>query len=393
MSVRLTPRGSILFTFDDASDRWVTTKGMVISVLSQYVEIEPGTTLGHVFEMVDSDPELKQFLAHFCGCDIDVLHGRPREGGEPLEVPTAMEPSGHGGYQFTQYEPADCLIIRPNFYAYTDMITGDRRLEGHHMLGAGSSRHDGSWWSIPQHRDVSFGFLCGLELRLDSRFDVVESDDDKQGEGDQETIAFSATVQYTLLEVLLVVYRYFGQPPHDTRTQREIDEDLEHRERMRVRWESLIENAVTTSTLPAFDADGDLPPGVYPATLAEVLGRLGSGSQQRRTVADRLRRIYLLAVSTRRLARFVVFGSFVTAKPDPNDVDIVMLMEDSFDLSTVTGEASLVFQHQEADTHFGASIFWSTRSGAFGGEQAMIEYWQMRRDGGRRGIVEIVEVL
>ena len=65
-------------------------------------------------------------------------------------------------------------------------------------------------------------------------------------------------------------------------------------------------------------------------------------------------------------------------------------MEDAFDLASVTGEAALVFQHMEADAHFGASVFWTKRSGAIGGEQAMLEYWQARREGGRRGIVEIV---
>jgi hypothetical protein len=50
----------------------------------------------------------------------------------------------------------------------------------------------------------------------------------------------------------------------------------------------------------------------------------------------------------------------------------------------------LVFQHLEADARFGASVFWTKRSGALGGEQAMIEYWQVRREGGQRGIVEIV---
>jgi hypothetical protein len=86
----------------------------------------------------------------------------------------------------------------------------------------------------------------------------------------------------------------------------------------------------------------------------------------------------------------VVFGSFVTAEEEPGDVDIVLLMEDTFDLSTVVDEAALVFQHMEADAHFGASVFWTRRSGALGGEQAMIEYWQIRRDGGRRGIVEVL---
>jgi len=143
-------------------------------------------------------------------------------------------------------------------------------------------------------------------------------------------------------------------------------------------------------TLPAFNEEGDLPLGVYRATLVEVLERFGQGSVQRCAVANRLNRLYQLAASTRQLARFVVFGSFITAKPDPQDVDIVVLMEDSFDLASVTGEAALVFQHMEADAHFGASVFWTRQSGALGGEQAMIEYWQVRRDGGRRGIVEIV---
>lgn len=143
--------------------------------------------------------------------------------------------------------------------------------------------------------------------------------------------------------------------------------------------------------LPAFNDDGDLPPGIHRATLAHSLERFGRGSVRRRALANRLTRIYELAVSTGQLARFIVFGSFVTAKAEPNDVDIVLLMEDAFDLASVSGEVALVFNHMEADARFGASIFWTRRSFAFGGEEAMVEYWQIRRDGGKRGIVEIVE--
>jgi predicted nucleotidyltransferase len=142
--------------------------------------------------------------------------------------------------------------------------------------------------------------------------------------------------------------------------------------------------------LPVFNREGELPPGLHIATLAEVLERFGQGSTQRCAVADRLCRLHHLATSTGHVARFVVFGSFVTTKTDPNDVDIILVMEDSFDLESVTSEAALVFQHMEAEAHFGASVFWTKRSGAFGGEQAMIEYWQVRREGGQRGIVEIV---
>ena len=142
--------------------------------------------------------------------------------------------------------------------------------------------------------------------------------------------------------------------------------------------------------LPAFNEEGDLPPGVHRATLTEVLERFGQGSVQRCAVADRLQRVYQLVTSTGQLARFIVFGSFVTAKNEPNDVDVILLMEDTFDLASVTGEAALVFQHMEADAHFGASVFWTHRCGATGGEQAMVEYWQIRREGGQRGIVEII---
>ena len=142
--------------------------------------------------------------------------------------------------------------------------------------------------------------------------------------------------------------------------------------------------------LPACNDEGDLPPGVHRATLPEVLERFGQGSVQRRAVADRLRRVYELVISTEKLARFVVFGSFVTAKDDPNDVDIILLMEDTFDASELLGEAILLFDHSAAQTHFGASVFWIRRMAALAGEQTTLEYWQAKRGGGQRGIVEII---
>lgn len=142
--------------------------------------------------------------------------------------------------------------------------------------------------------------------------------------------------------------------------------------------------------LPAFQAGGDLPPGVHRATLHETLGRFGVGSVQRVAIAQRLARTYALAATTGHLARFIVFGSFVTAKPDPNDVDLFLLIDDTFDVGQMAGEARLLFDHAAAQAHFGASVFWLRRLAALGGEQATAEHWQIRRDGGLRGIVEIV---
>jgi predicted nucleotidyltransferase len=136
--------------------------------------------------------------------------------------------------------------------------------------------------------------------------------------------------------------------------------------------------------------DGELPLGVHPALLTEVIARFGVGTAQRKTVSHRLERIYRVAHASGHLARFVVFGSYVTGKAEPNDVDVFMLMEDSFDASTLIGETKVLFDHPGAQAHFGASVFWLRKLAAWEGEQAAVEYWQVKRGKGQRGIVEIL---
>jgi hypothetical protein len=87
----------------------------------------------------------------------------------------------------------------------------------------------------------------------------------------------------------------------------------------------------------------------------------------------------------------VVFGSFVTAKREPADVDVFLLMEDTFDIRQLTTEARVLFDHAAAQAHFGASVFWLRRLAALGGEEPAIAGWQIKRDGTYRGIIEIVE--
>ena len=72
-------------------------------------------------------------------------------------------------------------------------------------------------------------------------------------------------------------------------------------------------------------------------------------------------------------------------------MDVFLLMEDAFDLSKLIGEAYLHFSdHAVAQARFGASVFWIRRLAALDGEQKTMEDWQIKRDGGQRGIVEII---
>jgi len=141
--------------------------------------------------------------------------------------------------------------------------------------------------------------------------------------------------------------------------------------------------------LPPFDSQGDLPAGVYQATLAEVLSRFGHGTPQRQLVTARLKRIYELARQTNKLERFVIFGSYVTAKLNPNDVDIILVMRDDFTEQDYDPSIFPVFDHLRVQHEFGVSLF-DIRPGFVIGETVddFIAHWQIKRDLSRHGIVE-----
>lgn len=143
--------------------------------------------------------------------------------------------------------------------------------------------------------------------------------------------------------------------------------------------------------LPQFEAQGDLPEGVHPTTFEEVVARFGHGTPQRELVTSRLIRIYMLALTTTQLDRFMIYGSYVTSKADPNDVDIILVMRDDFSLTECTNEVAAVFDHQRAQAELGASVFWTTRSGVLlETVDDFVAHWQIKRDGGFRGIVQVV---
>ncbi len=143
--------------------------------------------------------------------------------------------------------------------------------------------------------------------------------------------------------------------------------------------------------IPIFNAQGDLPVGVHRATLDEVCERFGRETLQRRLVTQRLRHIYELAQRTGKVERFVIYGSYVTAKPAPNDVDVFLVMRDDFLLPDCDEEVATVFQHMQAHDKFGASIFWTSVSGVLLVTiDEFIAYWQTKREPGKRGIIEVI---
>ena len=144
--------------------------------------------------------------------------------------------------------------------------------------------------------------------------------------------------------------------------------------------------------LPELNEQGELPPGVHQATIDEVTARFGKGTGQRQDVSDRLKRIYQIARATGKLDRLIIFGSYVTAKPEPNDVDVVLIFSDDFEVSTCSEETRLLLDHGRAADVFGASVFWVRPSLLFLETlEEFVASWQVKRDQTRRGIVEVRE--
>jgi hypothetical protein len=81
--------------------------------------------------------------------------------------------------------------------------------------------------------------------------------------------------------------------------------------------------------IPPFNENGYLPPGVHKASLDEIAQRFGQQSEMRKAQMDSVR--WLVDLARRAgIEKVVLNGSFVTAIPEPNDVDCLLLTSDAF---------------------------------------------------------------
>jgi hypothetical protein len=139
--------------------------------------------------------------------------------------------------------------------------------------------------------------------------------------------------------------------------------------------------------IPAFLPDGYLPEGIYLASEAEVTFRFGTANRRRRQLILRVRRWIQLSRKI-QAPRLFIDGSFVTAKPEPNDVDAVVLLPDDFEWQLAADS--------DAGTEFEQMLLTRRPEEIFAAEDETdwlewIEFFSRTResDGRRKGLVEI----
>jgi predicted nucleotidyltransferase len=142
--------------------------------------------------------------------------------------------------------------------------------------------------------------------------------------------------------------------------------------------------------IPHFNNEGNLPEGLYEITLDEMKNKFGQGSSRRNWLMQRLEEIIKIADGTGYLERVIVWGSFVTAKETPNDIDLLLVVSEKFDLEKIRGEDQVIFNYIEGRLKYNADIFW-TKSGI--GAEALkifIDTYQITREYNKRGILEVI---
>jgi hypothetical protein len=87
--------------------------------------------------------------------------------------------------------------------------------------------------------------------------------------------------------------------------------------------------------IPALNELGLLPPGTHDCTLAEVEERFGQFQQSDRRcrLFARLVRFLREVAKVEFAVAVVIDGSFVTAKDDPNDIDLVLILSADHDFA------------------------------------------------------------
>lgn len=123
------------------------------------------------------------------------------------------------------------------------------------------------------------------------------------------------------------------------------------------------------------------------ANWEELQFRFGASTPRRLWLFGRFQALVELAAATGRLRRVFVWGSFVTAKPVPKDVDLLLIMDEDFEVERAPVPARVVFDSIRSKLLFESDVFWARASIGEEVLQLWLETYQTTRNFGKRGIV------
>ena len=121
--------------------------------------------------------------------------------------------------------------------------------------------------------------------------------------------------------------------------------------------------------IPQFDNRGLLPDGLYDTSLEEIRAVLGF-TERRSKLIDGLEEFLQIWDTSGLTDHYVIDGSFVTSKPEPSDIDMILALKDTAAFSSTLKGLLVTYCYDTASTkdRFGCHAFAAAN-------QAHLEGW------------------
>lgn len=234
MPITLTPSGFVFRHWLPLSKEMIIESDVPgFEYLSEYLEIQPRTTLGDIFAVVDRDQRLKELLKFSCYTDFETLHAKPRFSPAPFALNVGRLISGVYDHDVREVQAESFDVGRRVYisrhprtndwqFSLDEFIgprPGDEALAENEMCNFGSF-HCGGSQHLP---DPEFGALCMLPIRL---YDTVSIELHTEEHNLKERpdlapiqslsdVEKSPEAQYrwTLGDFIHVIYDCFGKRP------------------------------------------------------------------------------------------------------------------------------------------------------------------------------------
>ena len=125
-------------------------------------------------------------------------------------------------------------------------------------------------------------------------------------------------------------------------------------------------------------------------SIGEAKRRFGTSTPKRQVLFERFQAVFNLLHETGKVRHIYLFGSFPTAIPSPNDVDLFIVMAADFTMRGLREDLANVFIHHVCRMRYNADVFWVTE--AVGEEQIKIalDVFSRNRAHEPQAILEVV---
>ena len=125
------------------------------------------------------------------------------------------------------------------------------------------------------------------------------------------------------------------------------------------------------------------------ADWKEFQARFGASPSRRVWLSSRLRALLDLAATTGKLRRVFTWGSFVTVKAAPKDLNTLRIVDEDFAVDRIAAQAQAVFDSVRAKLMFESDVFWARASIGHELLDLWLDTYQTSRSFRKRGIVEL----